>query len=99
MRTGESHPPLEAVVTFAVDAFVVVLDPVRDIVKGMQGLQDTGTGLWMLLQDSPFVGVHLAGFVQYCFRNAQLAYIVHQRHVFQADGVDLAAQVGGKMCR
>ena len=89
--------PLEAVVTFAVDAFVVVLDPVRDIVKGMQGLQDPDAGTGMLFHDGPFVGVQLSGLVQYRLWDSQLAHIVHQRRVFQADRVDLAAQVGGKM--
>lgn len=93
-----SFIPLEVVVTFAVDAFMVVLDPGRDIIKGMQGLQDPDVGSWMLLHDGPFVGVQLSGLVQYRLWDAELAHIMHQRRVFQADGVDLAAQVGGE-CR
>ena len=89
--------PLEAIVAIAVDALVVVFDPVGDIVKGVQRLQDPDAGPRMLLHDGPFVGVQLSGLVQYRLWNAQLAHIVHQRRVFQADGVDLTAQVGGKM--
>ena len=76
---------------------MVVFDPVGDIVKGAQGLQDPDAGPRMLLHDGPFVGVQLSGLAQYRLRDTQLAHIVHQRRVFQADGVDLAAQVGGKM--
>lgn len=51
----------------------------------------------MLLHYGPFIFIQLSGLVQYCLRDSQFAHIVHKGRVFQADGVDLAAQVGRKV--
>ena len=72
----------------------MVLDPGRDISKGMQRLQDFHTSPGMSPHHLPFILIQFCRLVQDGFRYTELANVMHQGGILKADRVNVLLQVG-----
>ena len=77
-----------AVVTVAIDSFMMVKNPAHDMSKSLERLQNLDADFRVTLHNNPFVRIQLSGLVQDRLRNAQFAHIMHQSRIFQANRID-----------